>query len=109
MNREAPPACPVCKARFRGEAECLRCGADLTPLMLLSAHAYWLRQAARRALETGDDERLCEERRVFYVACTRAKDHLFLTYARSRGGRPTAGPSQFLSEAGLIGHTSMAA
>jgi hypothetical protein len=24
--------------------------------MLLSAHAYWLRQAARRALETGDFE-----------------------------------------------------
>ena len=48
--------CPVCKARFRGEAECPRCGADLTPLMLLSAHAYRLRQAARLALESGDFE-----------------------------------------------------
>ena len=61
-----------------------------------------------RALEAGE-ERLCEERRVFYVACTRAKDRLVLTYAHERGGRPTAGPSQFLIEAGLIGHTSLAA
>ena len=56
MNRETPLTCPVCKAGFRGEAECPRCGADLTPLMLLSAHAYRLRQTARRALEAGDFE-----------------------------------------------------
>ena len=62
-----------------------------------------------RALEATDGERLCEERRVFYVACTRAKDRLLLTYAHERGGRPTAGPSQFLIEAGLIGRASMAA
>ena len=62
-----------------------------------------------RALQAPDIEALCEERRVFYVACTRAKDGLFLTYAHSRGGRPTAGPSQFLHEAGLISRTSMAA
>ena len=62
-----------------------------------------------RALQAPDIEALCEERRVFYVACTRAKDGLFLTYAHNRGGRPTAGPSQFLYEAGLISRTSMAA
>ena len=62
-----------------------------------------------RALQAPDNEQLCEERRVFYVACTRAKDGLFLTYAHNRGGRPTAGPSQFLYEAGLISRTSMAA
>ena len=62
-----------------------------------------------RALEASDIEALCEERRVFYVACTRAKDGLFLTYAQNRGGRPTAGPSQFLYEAGLITRTSVAA
>jgi DNA helicase-2/ATP-dependent DNA helicase PcrA len=55
-----------------------------------------------RALQAPDNEQLCEERRVFYVACTRAKDRLILTYAHSRGGRPTAGPSQFLVEAGLL-------
>ena len=62
-----------------------------------------------RALQAPDTDALCEERRVFYVACTRAKDGLFLTYAHNRGGRPTAGPSQFLYEAGLISRTSMAA
>jgi DNA helicase-2/ATP-dependent DNA helicase PcrA len=62
-----------------------------------------------RALQAPDNDQLCEERRVFYVACTRAKDGLFLTYAHNRGGRPTAGPSQFLYEAGLIRHTSLAA
>jgi DNA helicase-2/ATP-dependent DNA helicase PcrA len=62
-----------------------------------------------RALQAPDNDQLCEERRVFYVACTRAKDGLFLTYAHNRGGRPTAGPSQFLYEAGLIRRTSMAA
>ena len=45
-----------------------------------------------RALEAPDNDALCEERRVFYVACTRAKDGLFLTYAHNRGGRPTARP-----------------
>ena len=45
-----------------------------------------------RALEAPDNDQLCEERRVFYVACTRAKDRLLLTYAHNRGGRPTARP-----------------
>ena len=47
-------------------------------------------------------EPLGQERRLFYVACTRAKDQLILTHAAARGGRPTGGPSRFLSEAGLI-------
>ena len=55
-----------------------------------------------RALQSADGEQLAEERRLFYVACTRAKDQLILTHAATRGGRPTAGPSRFLSEAGLI-------
>jgi DNA helicase II / ATP-dependent DNA helicase PcrA len=55
-----------------------------------------------RALASRDGEQLAEERRVFYVACTRAKDQLILTYAATRGGRPTGGPSRFLAEAGLI-------
>jgi len=62
-----------------------------------------------RAREAPDTDALCEERRVFYVACTRAKGGLFLTYAHNRGGRPTAGPSQFLYEAGLIRRAPMAA
>ena len=47
-------------------------------------------------------EQLQEERRLFYVACTRAKDRLYVTHARARGGRETAGPSRFLTEAGLL-------
>ena len=42
-----------------------------------------------------------EERRLFYVGMTRAKDDLFLTYARSRflyGRRTTREPSRFLRE-----------
>ena len=55
-----------------------------------------------RALQSPDPEQLAEERRLFYVACTRAKDQLILTHAATRGGRPTGGPSRFLTEAGLI-------
>ncbi len=55
-----------------------------------------------RALQSPDPGQLAEERRLFYVACTRAKDQLILTHAGSRGGRPTGGPSRFLTEAGLI-------
>ena len=55
-----------------------------------------------RALESADGEDLAEERRLFYVAATRAKDRLLITHAALRGGRPTAGPSRFLTEAGLL-------
>ena len=54
-----------------------------------------------RALQSPDDEDLAEERRLFYVAATRAKDRLVITRAAVRGGRPTSGPSRFLAEAGL--------
>lgn len=43
-----------------------------------------------------------EERRLFYVAVTRAKEHLFLTYSLASGYRTTSmhlnAPSQFLKE-----------
>jgi len=55
-----------------------------------------------RALQSPDPEQLAEERRLFYVACTRAKDRLILTHAATRGGPPTAGASRFLTEAGLL-------
>lgn len=51
---EAAGRCPVCQARFRGVSTCSRCGADLMPLMLLAAHAYSLRQSARRSLRAAD-------------------------------------------------------
>ena len=54
-----------------------------------------------RALESADPDALEEERRLFYVAATRAKDQLVLTRCHVRGGRATGGPSRFLAEAGL--------
>jgi DNA helicase-2/ATP-dependent DNA helicase PcrA len=53
----------------------------------------------RRAIESGDLE---EERRLFYVAVTRAKDELYLCYPRmssGKGGPVTSlEPSQFIAE-----------
>ncbi|MBI4054079.1 MAG: UvrD-helicase domain-containing protein [Candidatus Doudnabacteria bacterium] len=44
---------------------------------------------------------LQEERRLFYVAMTRAKEGLFFTYAHDYGGSTTRKPSRFLSEVGM--------
>jgi predicted amidophosphoribosyltransferase len=49
--------CPVCQARWRGSRDCSRCGADLTPLMILSAQSWSLREAARTAIGAGQFER----------------------------------------------------
>jgi DNA helicase-2/ATP-dependent DNA helicase PcrA len=54
-----------------------------------------------RSIASPDPERLAEERRLFYVATTRAKDRLLITHVAERGRRPTGGPSRFLTEAGL--------
>lgn len=50
---------------------------------------------------TGDIH-LAEERRLFYVAVTRAKEKLILAYAKNYGGVTDKKPSIFLSELGLI-------
>jgi len=47
--------------------------------------------------EKSDHER--EERRLFYVAMTRARDRLVLCHARDLGGRRLAKPSRFVLEA----------
>lgn len=44
------------------------------------------------------DEKLAEERRLMYVAMTRAKDNLVISYSRSHNGRTTRRPSRFISE-----------
>ncbi len=54
-----------------------------------------------RSITLGSKDELEEERRLMYVAMTRAKKVLILSYARSRlvfGGRHTCIPSRFLSE-----------
>jgi hypothetical protein len=54
MATEERLQCPVCGARFREHPLCSRCGADLRPLMVLAAKAFWLRQSSRAALRGGD-------------------------------------------------------
>ena len=66
-----PSCCPVCRARFRGSPLCSRCGADLTALMLLAAHAYVLRLSARQSLRQGD----CRGA----LACSQAAQRLHAT------------------------------
>ncbi len=47
------------------------------------------------------DAHLMEERRLFYVAATRAKRFLYLTWADDYGGSQNKKPSRFLIELGL--------
>ena len=54
----------------------------------------------KNSLELGEAG-IAEERRLFYVALTRAKDRLYLSYAldrSSRMGTSSRRPSRFLSE-----------
>ena len=49
--------CPVCQARFRGATTCSRCGADLTPVMVLAAASWQARNQATEAMLAGDTPR----------------------------------------------------
>ena len=55
-----------------------------------------------RVIEADDDEMMEEERRLFYVAVTRAKDELYLTYPminpKSYSGDVIQRPSRFLDD-----------
>lgn len=62
---EHSPCCPVCGARFRGSAECTRCGAGLRPVMSLMLEAFALRREARKALRNGQ---LCDARSLASAA-----------------------------------------
>ena len=68
----------------------------------LAAAAATSSSCPTRSFATGrpaGDFRLQEERRLFYVAMTRAKDELHLTSARDYGGRSARKVSQFVLEA----------
>lgn len=57
-----------------------------------------------------NDKSLQEERRLLYVAITRAQEQLYLTYVKRRmvyGRTQYYLPSQFLTEAGLVQDTSI--
>jgi DNA helicase-2/ATP-dependent DNA helicase PcrA len=70
------------------------------------AHAVFVigceerRLPSSHAIDSDDALAIEEERRLFYVAATRAKDHLTLSIAADRLGTSTHGPSRFLAEAG---------
>ena len=55
-------------------------------------------ELVREALPEGDHH-LAEERRLFYVGMTRAREELVLTWARDYGGRTARRMSQFVLEA----------
>ncbi|MCK5510371.1 ATP-dependent helicase [Candidatus Parcubacteria bacterium] len=55
----------------------------------------------KEKLPDGKEVHLEEERRLFYVALTRAKNNLYLTSAKDYGGKREKKPSIFLGEAGL--------
>jgi len=46
--------CPVCRARFKGEAVCYRCGADLSALLAIEAEAAQWEQEAVSLLASGE-------------------------------------------------------
>ena len=74
-------------------------GAEAQAVALLGCEEELL--PSWRSISSPDPERLAEERRLFYVAATRAKDRLLITHVAERDRRPTGGPSRFLTEAGL--------
>ena len=78
-------------------------GAEAQLVVLLGCEEQLL--PSWRSLSSPDAGRLEEERRLFYVAATRAKDRLLITHAAERGRRPTGGPSRFIAEAGLAAAT----
>ncbi len=63
----------------------------------------------KEILPEGGDVHLEEERRLFYVAMTRAKDGLFLTSAEDYGGKTKKKPSRFLAELGFAEAPTLAA
>jgi len=59
------------------------------------------RLPSSHAIDSDHPRAIEEERRLFYVALTRAKDRLVLSTSLEGFGSPTAGPSRFVGEAGL--------
>ena len=52
--------------------------------------------------DLGSGDRVAEERRLFYVGMTRAKDNLYLTWSSDYGGKRKWKASGFLAETGLV-------
>ena len=79
-------SCPTCRAPWREQPECPRCGSDLAPLMRLSAAAWRHRAAAADSLAGGRwIEALHHAREANRLQRTEAGDDLMLI-ARLVGG-----------------------
>jgi len=61
----------------------------------------------KEKIVTGKNIHLEEERRLFYVALTRAKDSLYLTSAKDYGGARDKKPSNFISEMGILDNVGL--
>ena len=73
-------------------------GAEADVVYLIGCEERLL--PTRYAIDSNDPPRIEEERRLFYVAATRARDRLALTSAAERLGSSAGRPSRFLTEAG---------
>ena len=51
-------------------------------------------------IHASTSEQIAEERRLFYVGITRARDELVMSWSKSRNGRGTREPSRFLAALG---------
>lgn len=79
-------SCPTCRAPWREQTECPRCGSDLAPLMRVAAAAWRHRAAAADALAGGLwGEALHHAREANRLQRTEAGDDLLLI-ARLGGG-----------------------
>jgi DNA helicase-2/ATP-dependent DNA helicase PcrA len=58
-------------------------------------------EIVKEKLPEGKDVHIEEERRLFYVALTRAKKYLYLTSAKDCGGARDKKPSPFIAETGV--------
>ena len=78
--------CPTCRAAWREQPECARCGSDLTPLMRVAAAAWRHRAAAAEAIAGGRwSEALHHARAANRLQRTDA-GHDLLLIARLGGG-----------------------
>jgi DNA helicase II / ATP-dependent DNA helicase PcrA len=66
-----------------------------------------LPDALIKEILTVGDVHLEEERRLFYVAMTRAKTGLYFSWAADYGGKIKKKPSRFLIELGMIGNEKL--
>ena len=87
------------------EAVTLTTGHQAKGLEWHAVFAVWLADGMfpnNRVIDDGGDEGLEEERRLFYVTVTRAKDELYLTYPvmnfQARDGEVLQRPSRFIAE-----------